>query len=484
MARYRAFALFGGLVCVVALVCATIVGGVGLLGGGSGPGSASSFWNSPLWSASPDNDQDGQDSQGGQDGSSGPGGGGPAGAPTGTGDRDPARNPARNPVGAAEPASADAWVGTWAAAPAGVEPRAPIGHPGSTIRNVVHTSIGGTSVRVTLSNLYSPRALLIGHASVAVGDGNGGAQAAPGTMRRLTFGRNQAVTIPAGGQIVSDPVRLRVPYDGDLLVTLHTPAAGGPVTYHPHAAQTSYMAVGDRTEDPAGASYAPSSRVWRYLTAVDVLNRDARGAVVTFGDSITDGVGSTPDTNRRWPDVLADRLRDQHIGVLNEGIGGNQVLGDGTRARAGSSGISRFQRDVLDRSGAKVVVIDLGINDILRGRETDPTRITNGLKNLTRQAHARGLRVVGSTLTPFGAHRGYNEVTESVRERVNEEIRSGRVFDAVVDFDRVIRDPYAPDRVRPLYDAGDGLHPSDAGYRAMGRHLSLQTLTGKIQAQL
>lgn len=132
----------------------------------------------------------------------------------------------------------------------------------------------------------------------------------------------------------------------------------------------------------------------------------------------------------------------------------------------------------------KVVVIDLGINDILRGRETDPTRITNGLRELTRQAHARGVRVVGSTLTPFGAHRGYNPVTESVRDRVNEEIRSGRVFDEVVDFDRALRDPYAPDLMRPVYDSGDGLHPSDAGYRAMGSYLNLQSLVGKARADL
>ncbi|MER8070106.1 SGNH/GDSL hydrolase family protein [Streptomyces sp. NPDC094034] len=443
MTRHRGFALLGALVTVVALVCGVIIAGYGLLDSGTRTDS-----------------------------------GGPADT-----SGDP-RTRGRTPMGTAAPASADNWTGTWAAAPAGAEPGAPVGYPGRSIRNVVHTSIGGSKVRITLSNLHSPTPLLIGTASVAVGEGGGGPEAVAGTMRQLTFGRRPAVTVPPGGQIVSDPVALRVPYDSDLLVTLHTPRAGGPVTYHRHALQTSYLADGDRTRDLDATAYAPSRRVWRYLTAVDVLNPEARGAVVAFGDSITDGVGSGYDANRRWPDVLAARLRDQHIGVLNEGIGGNRVLADGSPLGNGASGLARFQRDVLDRAGAKVVVIDLGVNDILRGRETDPARITAGLRELAQRAKARGLRVIGSTLTPFGSYGGYNATTESVRARVNEEIRSGRVFDEVVDFDKVIRDPYAPDRIRPVYDSGDGLHPSDAGYRVMGRYLSPRLLADRAPARL
>ncbi|MGW6603743.1 SGNH/GDSL hydrolase family protein [Streptomyces sp. NPDC055036] len=443
MTRHRGFALLGALVTVVALVCGVIIAGYGLLDSGT------------------------RADRGGSGDTSG----------------DP-RTRGRTPMGTAAPASADNWTGTWAAAPAGAEPGAPVGYPGRSIRNVVHTSLGGSKVRITLSNLYSPTPLLIGTATVAVGEGGGGPEAVAGTMRQLTFGRRAAVTVPPGGQIVSDPVALRVPYDSDLLVTLHTPRAGGPVTYHRHALQTSYLADGDRTRDLDATAYAPSRKVWRYLTAVDVLNPEARGAVVAFGDSITDGVGSGYDANRRWPDVLAARLRDQHIGVLNEGIGGNRVLADGSSLGNGASGLARFQRDVLDRAGAKVVVIDLGVNDILRGRETDPARITAGLRELAQRAKARGLRVIGSTLTPFGAYGGYNATTESVRDRVNEEIRSGRVFDEVVDFDKVIRDPYAPDRIRPVYDSGDGLHPSDAGYRVMGRYLSPRLLAERAPAQL
>ncbi|MFI5754485.1 SGNH/GDSL hydrolase family protein [Streptomyces sp. NPDC051569] len=450
MTRHRGFALLGALVGVVALVCAAIIGGFAVLGGHPDP----------------------RDSAAGSS-------------------RD-TRTQARTPVGTAAPASAGIWTGTWAAAPGGAEPGAPTGHPGRSIRNVVHTSIGGTGVRITLSNLYSASPLLIGHASVAVGvadqqgaAGSGtGAAAVTGTMRQLTFGRRTAVTVPPGGQIISDPAPLRVGPGSDLLVTVYTPAPGGPVTFHPRALQTSYLANGDHTEDLDGTAYTEPTRVWRYLTAVDVLNRAARGAVVTFGDSITDGVGSRTDTNHRWPDTLAARLRDQQIGVVNEGISGNRVLGDRLRQGSGAKGVSRFRRDVLDRAGVKVVVIDLGINDIIGAGERDPARITAGLRNLTRQAHARGLRVVGSTLSPSGGHPRHNAANESVRTAVNAEIRSGRVYDEVIDFDRVLRDPYAPDRLRPAYDCGDHLHPSDAGYRAMGRAIDLQVLEGRAPAQL
>ncbi|MFF5567281.1 SGNH/GDSL hydrolase family protein [Streptomyces sp. NPDC012623] len=452
MTRYRGFALLGALVGIVALVCGAIIAGLGAMTGtGTGAGTRAAA------------------------------GSGGQGSDSGSGAQ------ARTPVGTAAPASADTWTGTWAAAPGGAEPGAPNGFPGRTVRNVVHTSIGGTSVRVTLSNLYSPTPLLIGHASVAVGRGGGAgassAEAVPGSMRRLLFGQRAGVTIPPGGRVVSDPVPLAVPYAGDLLVTLYTPVAGGPVTYHRQATQTSYLALGDRTEDLGSAAYTESATVWRYLTAVDVLNRRAPGAVVAFGDSITDGVGSRVDANGRWPDVLAGRLRERHIGVVNAGIGGNRVLLGSPEMGRGASGVSRFQQDALDRAGVKAVVIDLGINDILRG-ETDPARITAGLRDLTRQAHARGLRVIGSTLTPFGGYHTYNPVTESVRERVNAEIRAGRVFDDVVDFDRALRDPYAPHRLRPAYDSGDHLHPNDAGYRAMGRHLDLRSLEEKTPARL
>ncbi|MFJ8647009.1 SGNH/GDSL hydrolase family protein [Streptomyces sp. NPDC093546] len=365
------------------------------------------------------------------------------------------------------------WTGTWSAAP--VEP-APVTHltTARSVRNVVHTSIGGTAARITLTNRYGgERALRVDAASLAVRDE--GAAAVPGTLRRVTFAGRPYVTVPPGADAVSDPIPLPVPYDGDLLVTLYVPA-GAPVTRHPVARQTSYAADGDHTREVSGAAYTEAAPTWQHLAAVDVVNPAARGAVVVFGDSITDGVGSTRDANRRWPDVLADRLRGRGYAVLNQGIGGNRVLRDGR----GPSALSRFERDALGRPGVRTVVVCLGINDIIRPpHETDPRRITDGLTALTRQAHARGLRVVGSTLMPFGGHRRYTKELEAVRQQVNATIRAGGVFDEVVDFDRALRDPYAPTRLLPAYDSGDGLHPNDAGYRRMARSVDVAELMSR-----
>ncbi|MBO0516331.1 GDSL-type esterase/lipase family protein, partial [Streptomyces beijiangensis] len=342
---------------------------------------------------------------------------------------------ARTPASAvrSQLARPSAWIGTWAAAPAGAEPGTSRGFPGSTVRNIVHTSIGGTQARITLSNLYGARPLRITRATV-------------GTIR-VTFAGRMAVTIPAGRQTVSDPVRVRVAADSDLVVDVLTPGASGPVTYHPHTQQLSALVNG------AGVQATP---YWRYLTAVDVLTNRAEGTVIAFGDSITDGYQSTEGADRRWPDVLADRL-DGRYGVVNAGIAGNRLLTEGRGGRSGRSGLARFDRDVLAHSGAKTVLVALGINDVLHG--SDAASITAGLRELTARAHARGLRVVGATLTPFGGYARATARREAVREEVNGAIRAGKIFDSVVDFDRVVRDPYAPGRMLGRYDSGDHLHP-------------------------
>ncbi|MFD9906743.1 SGNH/GDSL hydrolase family protein [Streptomyces sp. NPDC059063] len=397
----------------------------------------------------------------------------------------------RAPRNSAAPASAGTWVGTWSASPAGAEPgTAADGMAGRSVRNVVHTSVGGDSARVTLSNLYGKQPLSITRASVAVAAASNTPAAAAGTLRRLTFGGDTAVVVPPGGQVVSDPARLRVPHDADLLITTYSPTPSGPVTYHPHARQISYVADGDRTEDATGHTYYEQSPYWRYVSAVDVLSSETDGTVVVMGDSITDGITSSMGTNRRWTDVLADRLREEsdapRYSVVNQGISGNRVLSDGRPGTpAGNpSGLSRFDRDVLNRTGVKTVVVALGINDILRNQETDADRITDGLRELTRQAHARGLRVVGATLMPFGGHRGYTPALEAVRQDVNAQIRSGKVFDEVTDFDKALRDPYDPRRLLDRYDSGDHLHPSDAGFRRMAERFDLAELKGAGSAEL
>jgi lysophospholipase L1-like esterase len=413
-----------------------------------------------------------------------------AGASAGDGGRD--RTPlagGRLPRGDAAPASTGTWVGAWATSPAAAEPGTETtGTAGRSVRNVVHTSISGTSARITLSNLYGQSPLTVTHASIALAAGPDTAAALADTMRRLTFAGSPRVIIPAGGQVMSDVARIAVPYGADVLVTTYSPIPSGPVTYHPQARQTSYLADGDRTADVTAVAYSTPTPYWRYLTALDVLSHEADGTVVALGDSITDGFGAEADANHRWTDILAGRLHEAagedrdapRYSVVNEGISGNRILTSRTgRPADNPSALSRFERDVLDRTNAKVVVIALGVNDILHSPElADRDAILTGLRTLVDQAHARGLKAVGATIMPFGGHGGHTRARETMRQEINEEIRSGRVFDAVVDFDKALRDAYDPRRLRSDYDSGDHLHPSDKGYARMGRALDLDALKG------
>ncbi|WP_327429027.1 SGNH/GDSL hydrolase family protein [Streptomyces sp. NBC_01236] len=402
----------------------------------------------------------------------------------------------RTPHNSAAPASTGTWVGAWSASPVGAEPGTETtGMAGHSVRNVVHASAGGTSARVTLSNLYGQQPLTLTHATIAVAATANTAAATTDTMRRLTFGGSTSVVVPAGAQVMSDAVRVRIPYGSDVLVTTYSPTESGPVTYHPHARQMSYVAEGDLAEDVSGTGYTEQTEYWRYLTALDVLSDDSAGTVVVLGDSLTDGITSTVGANHRWTDVLSERLRaaagsgsdsGPRYSVVNQGISGNQVLAAGLgRPADNPSGLSRFGRDVLDRTNVKAVVIDLGVNDILRNpSHVDPATVTDGLRKLVREAHARGLRVVGATLMPFQGHRGYTSGREAVRQAVNAEIRAGKVYDAVVDFDEALRDPYNPRRLRGDYDSGDHLHPSDKGYKRMAEVFDLGDLKGSVSAEL
>ncbi|MFI9624910.1 GDSL-type esterase/lipase family protein [Streptomyces sp. NPDC052042] len=349
------------------------------------------------------------------------------------------------------------WLSTWSAAPTAGLTEAP---PGDgpvrrTIHNVVHTSIGGDAARITLSNVFGTHPLVVDHAVV--------------NTRPVTFRGATGVTIAAGGQVVSDPVAVPVAADADLVVTLRTPAAEGPVTAHPRGHQTSYL------EDGQGVRRTTD---WRYLTAVDVRGTAAAGTIAVIGDSLTAGTGSTPDTNNRWPDVLADRLHGRYA-VVNAGIAGNRVLRDGTGVRASA----RFDRDALDVTGVRTVVIALGINDVQKHpQETDPRRIADALRSLTLRAHARGVRVVGATLMPYEGYRTWTPERNAVRERVNELIRAGGIFDSVIDFDAVARDPRRPTRLLPAYDSGDHLHLNDKGYRRLGSSVDLANLVAPVSS--
>lgn len=425
------------------------------------------------------------------------------GAASGNGGRD-AFADGRVPHNPAAPASAGTWVGAWSTSPAGAEPgTVRNGLAGRSLRNVIHAGTGGTSARITLSNLYGHQPLTISHASLAVAATPNSPTAAAGTLRRLTFAGHATVRIPAGQQVVSDVAAIVIPYDSDVLVTTYSPTPSGPVTYHPRAQQTSYAALGDRTQDTNGAAYTEQTPYWRYVTALDVLSNESNGTIVAIGDSLTDGSTSSVGENRRWTDALTARLRAADAGVprytvVNQGISGNRVLTAGSvvapvgrgesagiRIAQNPSGLSRFGRDVLGRTNVKAVVIALGVNDILRTpHQTDPRKITDGLRLLVRQAHARGLKVIGATLMPFRGHRGYQGGLDAVRRDVNAEIRDGAVFDAVVDFDKALQDPYDPRRLRADYDSGDHLHPSDKGYLRMADAFRLKDFKGSPPAEL
>lgn len=372
----------------------------------------------------------------------------------------PGPRPEPEPHAAARPPAAPAnsagtWVATWTAAAVAAEPGTAHGLPGRTIRNTVHTSVGGDAARITLSNAFGTSPLYVDQVSV--------------NTRPVTFDGASTLVVPVGKQVVSDPVVVPVAADSDLIVSFRTPRASGPVTFHPNSHQTSYLA------DARGTWRTTD---WRYLTAVDVRNDTTPGTIVVIGDSLAAGSGSTTDANTRWPDLLSDRLRGRY-GVANQGIAGNRLLADGPYALGGPSGTSRFERDVLSVAGAKTVIIALGINDVQQApQEPDPQRIVAGFRALTAQAHARGLRVVGATLTPYEGYPTWTPERNAVRLAVNEQIRAGGVFDAYVDFDRAVRDPYAPNRLLTAYDSGDRLHLTDAGYRALADLIDTGTLTG------
>ncbi len=377
--------------------------------------------------------------------------------------------------------AARGWTGTWAASTSGYTAVGP--WTDRTLRLVVPASAGGTRVRVRLANTFGALPVDVGAVSVAVR----GAGAAPRERPvPLRFGGRAGVRLPAGGQAVSDPVDLPVPPTSSLLVSLHLPGTVSAAPVHAKALQRSYTSgdgAGDLTLGADGTGFRAGSSTWPFLTGVDV--RGGPGAVVTLGDSITDGTGSTPGTDRRWPNVLARRLaaaRDvPAYGVLNHGISANRVVtdrydGDGVSSDTGGvSAQHRLDRDVLHQPGVRTVVVFEGINDLRWG--TSAADLLAGLRAVADRARARGLRVLVATLTPCGGWPDCTPAVERARQEVNAALRADRgTFDAVLDFDAVLRDPDAPERLLPAYDSGDHLHPGDAGLRALGESVDLSLL--------
>ncbi len=404
------------------------------------------------------------------------------------------------------------WIGTWATGPVSLpapeessaaQGNAPPRIADQTVRQVVHTSIGGSQVRVLFSNQYGTEPLEIGGAHIALRDA--GAAIAGGSGRRLTFDGEPTAAIERGATLLSDPVDLAVPPLSDLAIDLYLPGdtweTTSPATTHGTGLSTTYLsAPGDHT----GAAELPVDSTvlsWFFLSRVEVATRTARGAIVTIGDSITDGTASTPDTNSRWPDFLAARLvaayGETAPGVLNVGIGGNRVLSHNggmetilRRGRPfgpderqpdpdaffGPSALSRFDRDVLLQPGVTHVIVLESINDVGFAFDNAWPAVEDliaGHTALVQRAHARGLRIYGGILTPFEGAITFSETGEAKRQAFNAWLRTESPYDAVIDFDAAIRDPDHPRRILPAYDPGDAIHGNDAGYRAMAEAVDL-----------
>ncbi|WP_394429167.1 SGNH/GDSL hydrolase family protein [Streptomyces sp. SGAir0957] len=376
-------------------------------------------------------------------------------------------------------AATTGWTGTWAASPAGYTTVGP--WIDRTVRLVVHSSAGGSRVRIRLDNTFASTPVRVGSASVAVQEAGAGAQGKP---VRLTFRGARGVTLPAGGQAYSDPVGFHIPADTNLLVSFHLPEPVATAPVHSQAIQTSYVSEpGDHAAEAGSSAYTSTISYWPLLTGVDVGG--GPGSVVLLGDSITDGVRSTRDANRRWPNVLATRLLGQsevpRYGVLNEGISANRVVadrypGDGVSTDTGGvSALHRLDRDVFSQTSARTVVVFQGVNDVRWGASAE--QVEAGLREISRRAHARGLRVIGATITPCEGEAMCTAAADAERVAVNGFLRGpGAGFDAVLDFDAVLRDPERPARMRAEFDSGDHLHPGDAGLKALADSVDLGIL--------
>jgi lysophospholipase L1-like esterase len=378
------------------------------------------------------------------------------------------------------------WVGTWAAS----QVAEPQDAPGMddlrdvTIRQIFHLSLGGNLLRVHLSNAFGSEPLHFTSVRIARPLSAYSSTIDSASDVALKFAGNAEVTVPAGSEYISDPISYRVAALSDLAITFHLDALPAGWSGHPGSCSTSYYVHGDLV---SAVILANAKRVdhWYQISGIDVAAPQNSFSIVALGDSITDGFGATPNDNNRWTDVLAKRLQGsratQDVGVLNEGIGGNRLLTDSLSPSA----LARFDRDVLSQAGVRFLIVLEGINDLGGLTETGEVtpaehgafvqQILSSYEQIIMRAHKAGIKVIGGTILPYGGSVYDRQLPsmEADRQAVNEWIRTPGNFDAVVDFDKITRDPDHLDSLRLSYDTGDHLHPSPAGYRAMGEAISL-----------
>ncbi len=390
--------------------------------------------------------------------------------------------------GVAQRAGAETvWIASWAASQQVPEPGnalPPEDLRDSTVRQIFHLSAGGPAVRVHLSNAFGSQALHFTSIHVARALAPSSSAIDVASDRGLTFAGAVDVTVPPGAEFVSDPLEFMVAPLSDVAVTFHLGVPPAIETGHPGSRATSYYVHGNSVSAAKLTEPKPVEH-WYQISEIDVQTATGAAAVVVLGDSITDGHGATTNGNDRWTDVLAQRLQGssetRNIGVANEGIGGNHLLTNGL----GESALARFDRDVLAPAGVRWVIVFEGVNDLgglARDSEVPAAehtalvqRVLSAYQQLVVRAHAHGLRVYGATITPYVGSTYYHPgpLSEADRQAVNQWIRAAGHFDGVIDFDSVVRDSQNPDRLLPEYDCGDHIHPSPAGYKAMGSAVAL-----------
>jgi lysophospholipase L1-like esterase len=369
------------------------------------------------------------------------------------------------------------WVTTWGCGPQLTEPGnlPPAGLANSTLRQFVHTTIGGKIVRVRFSNAYGTDAVAINSAHVALASGAlGTGNLTAATDKALTFRGAPGAVVPPGEAILSDPLEFNLPAITNVAVSIYFGnISATTVNGHPGSRTTSFI-IPSNVVSSATMPGASATAHWYIITGIEVLADSSSKSVVVLGDSITDGRGSTTDGNDRWPDNLARRLITNAptagVSVVNMGIGGNGIFGG-----LGPAAINRFDRDVLNQNGARYLIVFEGVNDIGSSGSsmTTATNLINAYTSMANKAKARGLRAYGATITPFGGSGYYSDLHEQERQFVNAWFRTNTVFNGVIDFDAIVRSPTTLTNLISAYDSGDGLHLSPAGYQAMADAIDL-----------